>query len=124
MKAPLPAIGSGGETLAAGRDIDDGRVNLIEADVVELAGVGGECAGAEADVADADAAGWPVFVEEIEDGADTAVRGVVGGGQRGTFAVAELRAVDRGAVQQGELVGVAVWLTCFLDSEGAEKVAA
>src|SRR5689334_23294389 len=124
MGAALAAVGDVGEKLAAGRDIDDRGIDLVEADVVQLAGVCRERAGAEADVADSNAAGRAVFVEEVEHPADAAVRGIVRRGQLAAFAVAELRAVDRGAVEQSELVGVTAWLTCFLNSESTEKVAA
>ena len=85
MGAAVAAIGDVGEPLAAGRDVDDGRVDFVEADVVELQGIGGERAGAEADVADADAAGRAIGVEVIEHDADAAGCGVVGGRHAAAF---------------------------------------
>ena len=58
------------------------------------------------EVADADAAGGTIGVEVIEHDADAAGRGVIGGGHAAEFGRGELRAVDRGAVQQDEFV---VW---------------
>ena len=122
--AALFAIGDVGEPFAAGGDVDDGRVDFVEADVVELEGVGGEGAGAEADVADADAAGRAIGVEVIEHDADAAVRGVIGGRHAAALGRDELRAVDRGAVQQDKFLVGGVFWSGFFDGEGAEEVAA
>src|SRR4051812_17023172 len=98
MGTALFAVGNVREPFAAGRDVNDGRVDLVEGDGVELEGVGGQGAGAQADVSDANAARRTIGVEVIEDDTDAAGCGVVGGGQAAEFGRGELGAVDGGAV--------------------------
>ena len=66
--------------------------------MVEFQRVRGECASAEADVADADSAGRPIGAEVIQHDADSAGRAVIRGGLAAAFGRCELRAVERGAV--------------------------
>src|SRR4051812_5681025 len=122
MGAACFAVGNVGEPLAAGGNVDDGWVDFVKDDSVELLGVGREGSGAEADVADADSPGGSIVMEIIEDDAHTTVRGVISGGHDAEFGRGELLAVDGGAVQQDKFFVRGVFKDGLFDREGAEEV--
>ena len=99
-------------------DGDDGGVDVVEAESVAGAAIGGERAGAKTDDADAQGAGRR---EGAEGEADAGGERVIGGGLVAEQGIEDLGAVNDGAV--GQLAEALVMVDELVDAESAVEIA-